>query len=129
LGRPPTVIFADQVSLVLPCFIGIFSGVNNAQHLATPTRSIPRGAFSAIGVSLALYLALFSLFGCAIERIELLDNVVIGPLIAWPNMWVSVPGVAIVGLGAALQCLMIVLLLSRQSRLICIGIERFAIVG
>ena len=33
--------FGDALSLVLPCFIGIYSGVNNARHLKDPFRVCP----------------------------------------------------------------------------------------
>lgn len=98
--------FNNCLSLILPCFIGIFSGVNNAKSLRKPYRSVPFGTFAAVGVSTFLYLILVLLFGLQIDRNVLLENLMVGPLSAWPSKWIAVLGVLIVGLGASCQCLM-----------------------
>jgi amino acid transporter len=100
-------VFRDIVSLVFPCFVGIYSGVNNMQQLRDPLRAIPKGMFSAIALSTTLYILLVVLLGASIQRDELLQNLIIEALVAWPTKWITIPGVLMVGLGAALQCMII----------------------
>lgn len=97
----------ESLSLLLPCYIGIFSGVNNARQLRNPFLSIPRGAFIAIGITTALYTLLMLQFGAAFPRHILAVKTIIGPLSGWPWKWIPIVGVYVVGLGAAMQCLMI----------------------
>jgi hypothetical protein len=99
--------FKEMISIFFPCFIGIFSGVNNARTLHEPASAIARGSIIAILLSLTAYTALVLLFGSSVIRIELIHNIIIGLELAWPIWWITVPGVLLVGIGAALQCCLI----------------------
>lgn len=101
-----TFDFSSALSLLLPCWIGLFSGVNNAARLSNPFESIPRGIFWALGISGILYCVEFILLASTIDRKLLTDNNV-PLLVGFPSQYVTVPGVLIVGVGAALQCLLI----------------------
>jgi amino acid transporter len=96
--------FSDTLSIMLPCFIGLYSGVSNAHHLRWPAKSIPLGGFSSIGLSASLYCCLCSLFALCVPRELLQHDIMIGvrSAVPWPGLVIA--GVYIVGLGASLQC-------------------------
>ncbi|KAI9138310.1 amino acid permease-domain-containing protein [Paraphysoderma sedebokerense] len=96
--------FKDAISLLLPCFVGIFSGTNNAMNLKHPFKSIPTGAFGAVATSTTLYVTLFLLIGSVVKRELLLSNVMIIPEIAFPSPWIAIIGLFLVGQGSALHC-------------------------
>lgn len=99
--------FSETVSYMFPCFLGMFVGVNNSKELKSPTQSIAKGGIVSIATSLFLYNILAILFGSAVNRQTLLRNNLIGPQLAWPWSWVTLPGVYVVGLGSAMQCLLL----------------------
>ena len=103
----PIPDFAELITLLMPCFVGLYSGVNNARQLKNPNKSIPRGMFVAIGVSLALYVALFLLFAASIDRKTLLEDTLVGVKMGWPVWWLLVPAIYLVGFGASLQLLLV----------------------
>ncbi|RUP46529.1 amino acid permease-domain-containing protein [Jimgerdemannia flammicorona] len=104
-GPPGPEEFAWRETLVLmvPCFVGIFTGVNQAAHLKNPLVSIPLGGFSAISISMTLYLCLTGLIGACIHHKILLEDLTVVPGIAWPDPWFAKVGLYLVGQGSALH--------------------------
>ena len=97
---------SEALSFIVPCYIGIFSGINHAKSLKRPYVSIHRGTFAANAVSTMLYILLIGLFGAQIDQHYLKEDYSIGTMLAWPTKWVTVAGLIIVGMGATLQCLL-----------------------
>ncbi|ORZ33576.1 hypothetical protein BCR44DRAFT_1534300 [Catenaria anguillulae PL171] len=97
----------ETVSLLFPCFLGIFTGVNNSASLKNPYRSIPRGALSAIGTSALLYCCIFICLASTVPQAVLLSDEQIAPKLGWPLPHLAVGGVFLVGNGSALHCLML----------------------
>ncbi|KAI8807370.1 hypothetical protein BJ742DRAFT_773104 [Cladochytrium replicatum] len=84
----------QSLSFILPCFVGIFSGTNNAVHLKNPSESIPKGGFLSVGTSLFI-------------RLEEMDGPFILSAIAYPTPGLASVGVFLVGIGSALQFMVI----------------------
>jgi hypothetical protein len=95
----------DVLPLVVPCFVGIFTGLNNAEHLGNPPRAIVRGSFTAVAASWALYSALLTLIAAAVPRDILATNTMAVAQMAFPSPLLAIVGIVLVGVGSALQCL------------------------
>ena len=93
--------------MLLPCQIGLFVGVNNFKKLLNPVAAIPLGIFTSLTISSLLYLVLFILMACVISNVELINDTNAAVKLAFPNQWFLIPGVLMVGIGAALQCLLL----------------------
>lgn len=85
--------FSEAMLLLVPCFIGLYSGVNNARQLKNPVRSIPFGAILSIIISLIIYSLIFCLLSSSIERDLLIHDSMVGPTLGWPSWWILVPGI------------------------------------
>jgi cytochrome c biogenesis factor len=90
-----------------PCFLGIFYGTNVSKSLKRPNKSIPLGAFGAIATSLVLYTVILCLLGAVADRQTLKTNTLLFCDCAWPNRWVAIAGLLVVGIGAGMQLLAI----------------------
>ncbi|KAL7749097.1 hypothetical protein RI367_005502 [Sorochytrium milnesiophthora] len=104
LWPEPSFEFREVISLLFPCFVGVYSGVNNAMHLRNPYKAIPWGALGAIAISATLYTSLFLLTGSVIDRKLLLANPTVVPEIALPTPYLTIIGLFLVGQGSALHC-------------------------
>jgi len=61
------------------------TGANSSVNLKDPISAIPKGTIWAHFSTLALYIVLFLLFGCAGTHEALTNlNVIVGAEIAWP---------------------------------------------
>lgn len=99
--------FSSVLAFMVPCFVGIYSGVNNAQNLANPFASIPKGGLLAIATSSGLYISLILLIGSVATRELILSDFMLIAEIAWPTSVFAIVGVYMVGIGSAFQCLRI----------------------
>ncbi|TPX31868.1 hypothetical protein SmJEL517_g04887 [Synchytrium microbalum] len=97
----------EMLSLLFPCFVGIYTGVNHASQLKNPFVSIPQGGFTAIAISTSLYSAMLLLIAATIKREALLTKTMILAEVAYPVRHAAIAGVLLVGIGSALQCLVI----------------------
>ncbi|KAJ3412542.1 hypothetical protein HDV05_000623, partial [Chytridiales sp. JEL 0842] len=88
-----------ELSFLLPCFVGIYTGTNNAASLRNPVQSIPIGGFSSIGINMALYTGIMVLLGATVKRGMLLSNPLIMSDIAWPSPLFALPGIVLIGYG------------------------------
>lgn len=102
-GKAPS--FLSLLALFYPSVTGIMAGSNRSAVLADPSRSIPTGTLSAIGVTTFLYLAVVWLFGSTISREALLNDKLIVTSVAWPAGIVVRVGIVMSSVGAALQCM------------------------
>ena len=102
-GKAPS--FLSLLALFYPSVTGIMAGSNRSAVLADPSRSIPTGTLSTIGVTTFLYLAVVWLFGSTISREALLDDKLIVTSVAWPAGIVVRVGIVMSSVGAALQCM------------------------
>ena len=102
-GKVPS--FLSLLALFYPSVTGIMAGSNRSAVLADPSRSIPTGTLSAIGVTTFLYLAVVWLFGSTISREALLNDKLIVTSVAWPAGIVVRVGIVMSSVGAALQCM------------------------
>ncbi|KAJ3361673.1 hypothetical protein GGF31_002051 [Allomyces arbusculus] len=103
----PTLDTTELLSLLFPCFLGIFTGVNNASNLRDPHRAIPKGALWAIATSLTLYAGIFTCLAAVVQRPLLLKHFTVAPELAWPMPALSIIGLFLVGNGSALHCLVL----------------------
>ncbi|KNE60872.1 hypothetical protein AMAG_06634 [Allomyces macrogynus ATCC 38327] len=103
----PTLDTTELLSLLFPCFLGIFTGVNNASNLRDPQRAIPKGALWAIATSLTLYTGIFTCLAAVVQRPLLLKHFTVAPELAWPMPALSIVGLFLVGNGSALHCLVL----------------------
>ncbi|KAJ3349731.1 hypothetical protein GGF32_005304 [Allomyces javanicus] len=103
----PTLDTTELLSLLFPCFLGIFTGVNNASNLRDPHRAIPKGALWAIATSLTLYTGIFTCLAAVVQRPLLLKHFTVAPELAWPMPALSIVGLFLVGNGSALHCLVL----------------------
>ncbi|KAJ3101730.1 hypothetical protein HDU97_001080 [Phlyctochytrium planicorne] len=97
----------EALSLLVPCFVGMFVGTNNASELKDPLRDIPRGGFMAVSISIILYSVLFVLIGSVAVRERLVRDTLVLTNIAWPSRILSVLGIVLVGVGSSMQSLII----------------------
>ncbi|KAJ3109729.1 Protein ccc1 [Phlyctochytrium bullatum] len=97
----------DALSSLMPCFVGIYVGTNNAAELRDPLNDIPKGGFIAIGTTTLLYLLLFVLIGSVGSRERLLADALVLARVAWPSPILATIGIVFVGLGSSMQCLII----------------------
>ncbi|KAI9187760.1 hypothetical protein H9P43_002151 [Blastocladiella emersonii ATCC 22665] len=95
------------LTLLFPCFLGIFTGVNNASTLRNPYIAIPRGSLAAIATSATLYAALFTCLAAVIPRDLLLTELTVAPQLGWPLPHLAIGGLFLVGNGSALHCIML----------------------
>ena len=102
-GKVPS--FLSLLALFYPSVTGIMAGSNRSAVLVDPSRSIPAGTLSAIGVTTFLYLAVVWLFGSTISREALLNDKLIVTSVAWPAGIVVRVGIVMSSVGAALQCM------------------------
>ncbi|TPX41229.1 hypothetical protein SeMB42_g05661 [Synchytrium endobioticum] len=107
LSPSDTFVTKNVFSFVFPCYVGIFTGLNRASQLKNPFISIPRGGFMSIAASTVLYTSLLLLIAATITRDALLDDMMILADIAFPRREVAIAGILLVGVGSALQCLVI----------------------
>ncbi|KNE68623.1 hypothetical protein AMAG_12791 [Allomyces macrogynus ATCC 38327] len=103
----PTLDTTELLSLLFPCFLGIFTGINNASNLRDPHRAIPKGALWAIATSLTLYTGIFTCLAAVVQRPLLLKHFTVAPELAWPMPALSIIGLFLVGNGSALHCLVL----------------------
>eukprot|EP01135_Chromosphaera_perkinsii_P010877 Nk52_evm4s2273 gene=Nk52_evmTU4s2273 len=99
--------FKTVLTYVFPCFIGIFSAANRSGQLKNPYRSIPVGTYSATLTSTLLYSLIMILAGSLATRSVLKADPLLFAELAWPNKWVTMIGVLLVGIGSGLQCLVV----------------------
>lgn len=97
--------FLGLLALFYPSVTGIMAGSNRSAVLADPSRSIPKGTLSAIGVTTFLYLTVVWLFGSTLSRETLLNDKLIVTAVAWPAGVVVRVGIVMSSVGAALQCM------------------------
>ncbi|HHS14128.1 MAG TPA: amino acid permease [bacterium] len=64
--------FFTVFALFFPAVTGIMAGVNMSGDLRDPGRSIPRGTFSAIGISTLIYASVIVFFAASMPRTELI---------------------------------------------------------
>lgn len=95
--------FNTVTAIFFPAVTGIMAGCDRAGFLKTPSRSIPRGTLSAIGITTLLYLSFILLFGCVADREALKTELAISALISWPTMDGITVGIISATFGAALQ--------------------------
>ncbi len=69
-GKGFWVVFA----IFFPAITGFTQGVSMSGDLANPTKSLPRGTFMAVGVSLLVYLALPFVFANTVSREHLMGD-------------------------------------------------------
>ncbi|RUS33756.1 hypothetical protein BC938DRAFT_484097 [Jimgerdemannia flammicorona] len=114
-GPPGPEEFAWRETLVLmvPCFVGIFTGVNQAAHLKNPLVSIPLGSWIQRHIDLddslplpngldrRLYPSQNPPGGSHSRSCFTMPNVHTG--IAWPDPWFAKVGLYLVGQGSALH--------------------------
>ncbi|KAI3648409.1 hypothetical protein MP228_006263 [Amoeboaphelidium protococcarum] len=94
-----------QITLLLPCFLGLFSGIHHADQLENASRDVPIGIFVSIVVSTIIYLTQFLLMSATIAGNALRHNSTIVIELGFPSNYITVFGTLFVGVGAALQCL------------------------
>ena len=70
----PDYSFFAVFALFFPAVTGVMAGVNMSGDLREPSRSIPRGAFAAIGVSALIYVAITVFFAASTPRDILLGD-------------------------------------------------------
>ncbi|KAJ3214464.1 hypothetical protein HDU67_001649 [Dinochytrium kinnereticum] len=97
----------EPLSYLMPCFVGIYVGTNNAPELRDPLKDIPRGGFMAVSLSTILYTLLFVLIGSVATRERLISDTLILTQLAWPSHILSLIGIILVGVGSSMQCLVI----------------------
>ncbi|KAI3632094.1 hypothetical protein MIR68_009930 [Amoeboaphelidium protococcarum] len=93
------------ITLLLPCFLGLFSGIHHADQLENASRDVPLGIFVSIAVSSVIYLTQFLLMSATIAGSALRHNSTIVIELGFPNNYITAFGTLFVGVGAALQCL------------------------
>jgi len=96
--------FDTVTAIFFPAITGIMAGCDRAGFLSTPSRSIPRGTLSAIGITTVLYFSFFLLFGAVADREALKSELGMSALLSWPTMDGITVGIIIATFGAALQC-------------------------
>jgi len=120
------VDFSTILAIFYPCFAGILSGATRSDSLKNPRRSIPRGTFGAITLSLFMYLSFMLLWGGVAHREYLKGNVdyredTAGRLLAgggedggqiveditWPWPTITEIGIIIASISQALQSMIV----------------------
>lgn len=79
-------------AVFFPAMKGISIGVSLSGDLKNPARSIPRGAFGAIGVSFVIYcaVAIWLGYSAPVEKLVSDDNIILS-IAVWP--WLALAGV------------------------------------
>jgi len=88
-------------ALFFPAVTGFTQGVSMSGDLADPAKSLPRGTFLAVGISVLVYLVVAVLFAGAMPGSELVaDYGAMGKISIWP--WLISAGVLAATLSSAL---------------------------
>jgi amino acid transporter len=100
-GSPGAPSFWVLFALFFPAVTGFTQGVSMSGDLADPGRSLPRGTFAAVGVSLLVYLGAAIVFAGAESNAELAaDNAAMSRVALYPQL--VIVGVVAATLSSAL---------------------------
>ena len=107
--NPDHVDFFRLFAIFFPSVTGIMAGSNRSGDLMNPGKSIPAGTLGAIGATSSVYFAFVLLFGTVCTgvflRTKLPPNGLHVAIVSWPHPMVTLIGVLLSSVGAALQCL------------------------
>ena len=107
--NPERMSFFSLFALFFPSVAGIVAGTNRMPLLKNPSKSIPRGTFSAIALGSSIYISLVLLIGSACTGVFLrTKDPQLGlhvSVFAWPLPVVALIGILFASIGAGLQCL------------------------
>jgi potassium/chloride transporter 4/5/6 len=101
----PSFDASSEMSILFPCYVGIFTGLNKVVTLKDPLKSVPKGELAAIFTSSTIYQILYLLIAFGFSRTSLEKDQYTVLMASWPGMNVAVPLVMTVGIASALQCL------------------------